>query len=528
MSSFKLTYSTMFAPPQALHDSFDQAVAALRGRFGQDHPICIGGQPVHKAQKLDKYDPADQRQLLGRFSLADEGDVDRAVQAARQAFGGWRALPLAERIRILRRAASTVERRAFEIAAALSFEVGKNRMEALGEVGEVVDFFTLFADQMEANHGFHRALPNDPLTGFVSTNHSVLKPYGVWAVVVPFNFPFALAGGPVAAALATGNTVVLKGATDTPWSGVLLAECLQEAGVPDGAFNYLLGDGDTVGRRLIEHDGVDGVTFTGSHAVGMQVLRAQAARPWPRPCIAEMGGKNAVLVTAAGDLDDAALGIVRSAFGLTGQKCSALSRIFVEAAAYETLVAKLREAMAQIAVGPPQALANWMGPIATQAAFDRFARYTAALSSDGAEILVGGRQRWRDDLQHGLYCEPTLARAPLAHPLWRQEMFAPVIMIAPVASKEEGLALINDSPFGLTAGFYGTPEATEWFYDHVEVGVAYSNRPQGATTGAWPGYQAFGGWKSSGSTGKGLASFYYLTQYAREQSQTRVVRAAPA
>jgi len=525
MAKFKLTYSTMFAPPRELHENFDAAVASLRGRFGQSHPLFIGGQECLRERVVEKRDPADPRQLLGRFSLADEGDVDAAVAAARQAAPAWRSLPWQQRAPILREVSRLVEARAYDIAAAVSFEVGKNRMEALGEVGEVVDFFRLFADEIEAQQGFNRPLPNDPVSGFVSTNRSVLKPYGVWAVIVPFNFPFALAGGPTAAALAAGNTVVLKGGTETPWSGVLLAECLRDAGVPAGAFNYLLGDGERVGNRLVEHDGIDGITFTGSHEVGMRILRAQAARRYPRPCISEMGGKNAVLVTAGGNLDDAAQGIVRSAFGLSGQKCSALSRIYVVSSVYQQLVEKIRAAMQNIAVGDPQQESNWMGPVATPAAFERYAGYVAALSSDGARILQGGRQRWRADLQHGYFCEPTLAAAPLDHPLWRQEMFCPIVMVAPVDDKEQGMALVNDSPFGLTAGFYGAPEEVEWFYDNVEVGVAYSNRPQGATTGAWPGYQAFGGWKGSGSTGKALASFYYLSQYMREQSQTRVVRA---
>ncbi|MBI5279723.1 MAG: aldehyde dehydrogenase family protein [Burkholderiales bacterium] len=524
MPTFKLTYSTMFAPPRELHDRFDAAVAALGGAFGKEHPLHIGGKEVFAPRMLEKYDPADHRRLLGKFSLATEADADAAVAAARAASPGWRATPWQDRMQVMRKASRIVEERAYDIAAALSFEVGKNRMEALGEVGEVVDFFSLFADQMEQNGAYDRPLPNDPVAGFTSTNRSVLKPYGVWAVIVPFNFPFALAGGPVAAALATGNTVVLKGAVDTPWSGVLLAECLRDAGVPAGAFNYLLGDGATIGQRLVEHDGVDGITFTGSREVGMRILRAQAARAYPRPSICEMGGKNAVLVTAHGNLDDATQGIVRSAFGLTGQKCSALSRIYVESPVYQHLVDKIREAMAKIAVGTPQEERHWMGPIASQAAFDRYGRYVAALSRDGAVVLAGGRQRWRDDLQHGWFCEPTLARAPLDHALWQQEMFAPIVMIAPVASKEEGMELVNDGEFGLTAGFYGSPHETEWFYDNVEAGVAYSNRPQGATTGAWPGYQAFGGWKGSGSTGKALASFYYLGQYMREQSQTRVQR----
>ncbi len=524
MAKFKLTYSTMFSPPRELHENFDSAVAGLRHRFGESHPLFIGGRELLKEEVVIKHDPADGRQILGRFSLAEVGDVDAAITAARTAFPAWRSMPWQERVRILRQVARIVETRAYDIAAAVSFEVGKNRMEALGEVGEVVDFFDLFASEIETNEAFNRKLPNDPVSGFVSTNRSVLKPYGVWAVIVPFNFPLALAAGPTAAALAAGNTVVLKGGTETPWSGVLLAECLRDAGVPDGVFNYLLGDGASIGSRLVEHDGIDGVTFTGSHEVGMRILRAQTNRRYPRPCISEMGGKNAVLVTAGGNLDDAAQGIVRSAFGLSGQKCSALSRIYVTSSVHDQLVEKIREAMKKLTVGIPQEEGNWMGPVATQAAFDRYAAYVAALSRDGAQILEGGRQRWRADLEHGFFCEPVLATAPLDHPLWQQEMFSPIVMVAPVDSKEQGMELVNGSNFGLTAGFYGAPDEVEWFYDNVQVGVAYSNRPQGATTGAWPGYQAFGGWKGSGSTGKALASFYYLSQYMREQSQTRVVR----
>jgi len=524
MTAFKLTYSTMYAPPRELHENFDKAVEAVRARFGQEHPLFIGGAPVSRTEKLAKHDPADTRQVLGHFSLAGVEDVDNAVSAARKAFPAWSRMPWQDRAGILRKVARVVEARAYDIAAAVSFEVGKNRMEALGEVGEVVDFFDLFARQMEEQNGFDRALPNDPVTGFISTNRSILKPYGVWAVIVPFNFPFALAAGPAAAALVAGNTVVLKGATETPWSGVLLAECLREAGVPDGVFNYVLGEGETIGNHLIEHDGIDGITFTGSHSVGMRIIRAQANRFYPRPCIAEMGGKNAVLVTADANLDDAAQGIVRSAFGLSGQKCSALSRIYAVSTIADALIEKVRQEMSKLTIGAPQDAANWMGPIATQSAFDSFAGYVSALSRDGARVLEGGRQRWRSDLENGLFCEPVLAEAPFSHPLWEKEMFAPIIMIGRVEDKEQGLDLINDSPFGLTAGFYGTLEDTEWFYDNVQVGVAYSNRPQGATTGAWPGYQAFGGWKGSGSTGKALASFHYLSQYMREQSQTRVVR----
>lgn len=524
MSTFKLTYSTMFAPPREMHVNFDAAVKALREKFGEEHPFYINGAAVYRDAKVTKLDPADSSCVLGRFSLADVSDVDLAVVAARQAFDPWRRTSWQQRIEIMRKIARVVESKIYDIAAAVSFEVGKNRMEALGEVAEVVEFFDLFARQMEENSGYDRPLADDPVQGFRSANRSVFKPYGVWAVIVPFNFPFALAAGPTAAALVAGNTVVLKGATDTPWSGVLLAQCLHEAGLPHGVFNYILGDGATIGSRLVEHDGIDGVTFTGSHDVGMRVAHAQINRPFPRPCIVEMGGKNAVIVTADANLDDAAQGIVRSAYGLSGQKCSALSRIYAVSGIADELISRLQSEIGKISVGIPQAESSWMGPIATQPAYDRFAKYVAALKTQGARILIGGQQRWEASLERGLFCQPTLAEAPVEHPLWSQELFAPIAMLARVDSKERAMALVNDSVLGLTAGFYGAESDVEWFYSNVEVGVAYSNRPQGATTGAFPGYQAFGGWKGSGNTGKALASFNYLPQYMREQSQTRVTR----
>src|SRR5438309_4994301 len=214
-------------------------------------------------------------------------------------------------------------------------------MEALGEAQETADFFSLYAEQFERHGGFDRPLPDDPLSTHVSHNRSVLKPYGPWVVIAPFNFPLALAGGPVAAALVTGNTVVLKGATATPWAGRLLADCVRDAGLPPGAFNYLSGSSGELGTALIDHPLIAGVTFTGSHEVGMQIGRRLHAGTFPRPCVTEMGGKNACIVTAAADIDHAATGIVRSAFGMGGQKCSALSRLYVHREIADPLLDKV-------------------------------------------------------------------------------------------------------------------------------------------------------------------------------------------
>ena len=254
----------------------------------------------------------------------------------------------------------------------------------------------------------------------------------------------------------------------------------------------------------------------------MGIVRELQAPPFPRPCIAEMGGKNACIVTAAADLQRATLGIVRSAFGMGGQKCSALSRLYVHEGVADALVDGLVEQIAALRIGDPTQRENWLGPVTTASAYDNYARYSAQLRAGGARILAGGEQLRTSPFERGYFVRPTLAEAPLQHPLWREEMFLPILMVHRVSSNTTAMALANESPLGLTAGFYGGAEEVSWFNEHIEAGVTYANRPQGATTGAWPGYQAFGGWKGSGSTGKAIGSFYYLPQYLREQSQTVV------
>ena len=519
--SFRLTYSTMFNPPQEMHDRFEAAVEKTRAELGNTHGHFIDGQDVLAEPLRDDVSPINTDWVLGRFPVATGDHVGQAVAAAKRAFPGWRSTPPAERNRLLRRVGELIEERVYDIAAAVALEVGKNRMEALGEIQETADFYYLYCDDFESHQGFDHTLPDDPLPDFASHNRSIMKPYGVWAVVSPFNFPFALAGGPAGAAMVTGNTVVVKGAPETPWAVRLLAECVRDAGIPDGVFNCLLDPDDTAGPILVDHPDVAGVTFTGSHEVGMQICRKASAGAYPKPCIAEMGGKNAAIVTADGDLDRAALGIMRSAFGLTGQKCSALSRVYVEESVADALIGKLRPVVDSIAVGDPTLAENYLGPIAHREAYENYQAYVAELR-DGADVICGGAVLTEGDKGKGYFCAPTVAEAPLDHRLWKHEMFAPVVMISRVPDKETGMELANDTSLGLTAGFYGNEEETRWFFDNIEAGVTYANRPQGATTGAWPGYQPFGGWKGSGSTGKGLASFYYLAQYMREQSQTLV------
>jgi acyl-CoA reductase-like NAD-dependent aldehyde dehydrogenase len=519
--TFRLTYATMFDPPAGLHERFDAALADVRENLGGEHTMLIGGDEVRADGQFDSRSPIDAEWLLGRFQEGTAEDVDKAVRAARAAWPAWAQVPWPRRVDILLRVAALIEASIFHLAAVVALEVGKNRLEALGDVQESVDLIRWYCREMQDHHGFARDLPKDPLPEHVSRNRSVLKPYGVWAVIAPFNFPFALAGGPAAAALLAGNCVVFKAASATPWSGWLLTQCLREAGVPAGVFNYLTGSGARVGDPLVRHPGIAGITFTGSYDVGMQIVRSFAGHRYPRPCIAEMGGKNAAIVSGGADLERAAVGIVRSAFGLQGQKCSACSRVLVERTLADALADRIVAHTRAIQIGDPTARGNWLGPVNNRGAYERFIRLSAELDSDG-QVLCGGRTLNEGALVRGYFCEPTVAQLRLGHPLWAQEMFLPIVLLSPVGSLDEAIEVANSLDYGLTAGFYGAKEEIDWFLQHIEAGVTYCNRPQGATTGAWPGYQPFGGWKGSGSTGKACGSFYYLQQYMREQSQTVV------
>jgi len=520
--SFRLTYATMFDPPPEMHERFDAALATVRATLGGRHPLFLNGEDTAAALYVSRRSPIDSDIQLGEFAVATEQDARAAMETAHKAFPAWRATPASERIRLLRRVADVMEARVYEIAAALALEVGKNRMEALGEAQETVDFFRHYADDFEQHGCYEHELPNDPLPNVVSRNRSVMRPYGAWVVIAPFNFPLALAGGPVAAALVTGNTVVVKGATDTPWAGRLLADCIRDAGLPPGVFQYLSGSGREVGEALSSHAATAGITFTGSVAVGTQLLQRMASGPWPRPCIAEMGGKNPCIVTARANLDAAAAGIVRSAYGMGGQKCSALSRLYVDRAVADELIERMRAQIDAIRIGDPTRRENWLGPVINANAGASHVRYLHELDAGGATLIAGAGALDAPELARGHYVQPVLAEAPSAHPLWRHEMFLPILLLHRVGNRDEAMQLANDTNLGLTAGFYGDADEVPWFHENIEAGVTYANRRQGATTGAWPGYQPFGGWKGSGSTGKAIASFYYLAQYQREQSRTVV------
>jgi 1-pyrroline-5-carboxylate dehydrogenase len=286
--------------------------------------------------------------------------------------------------------------------------------------------------------------------------------------------------------------------------------------------NFVTGPGRTLGQALVTC-AVDGVTFTGSFDVGAKIFRDFSTCNWVRPILLELGGKNAVIVSRHADLERATLGIVRSAFGLQGQKCSATSRLFVEEPVYDNLVDHLRSMTEKLTIGDPTDRSVYLGPVINEGAYKEFQTYCAELTAGGGKFLTGGRVRTGGLFDKGWFCEPTLVvDLPLQHRLWKYEMFLPITTIAKVKDLQEAMQHANEVNYGLTAGFYGNEEETGWFFDHIESGVAYANRPQGATTGAWPGFQPFGGWKASGSSGKNSVGRYYLPLYMHEQIQTTV------
>jgi 1-pyrroline-5-carboxylate dehydrogenase len=523
MADFKLTYATMFNPPEELHTQYDAALARVKANLGKEYGMIINNKEVFADEKFEDHSPINTDWVLAVMQKGNEKHAQQALAAARKAFPDWSHTPWQERVKLLRKASANLEKRLFELGAAMSLEVGKNRMEALGDVQETADLISYACDQMEANNGFIVEMGKDPLVGYEARNVSVLRPYGVWLVVSPFNFPHALTGGPSGTALVTGNTLVIKPATDTAWIVRLLAECFRDAGLPEGVCNFVTGPGRTLGQALVDSPEVDGVTFTGSFDVGMKMYQDFGKRNYVRPMILELGGKNPAIVSRHADLERAAAGIMRSAFGLQGQKCSAASRVFIEEPVYEKFVQKLVEMTEKLTIGDPTDRSVFLGPVINQSSYEDYQKFVREAAQGGGEALTGGKIKTGGMYDKGYFCEPTLiADLPLNHRLWKYEMFLPITTLARVKSLEEAMVHANDVNYGLTAGFYGSDKEVDWFFDKIEAGVTYANRPQGATTGAWPGFQPFGGWKGSGASGKNAGGHYYLPLYMHEQIRTLI------
>jgi 1-pyrroline-5-carboxylate dehydrogenase len=497
------------------HAAFEDALeSVLRESAMRQCPIVIGNELVEASPGPLDRSPGDPSITLGSTFVASAGDVNEAFAAAVRAFGEWSASSYADRVSSFRRLATLIERDRFAIAALLSLEIGKTRFEAMTEVAEAVALIENYASDMMSNDGYVH--PFEPLGDERSV--SVLRPYGAWAVLGPANFPFGLVVGMSAAAVICGNTVVVKPPEDAPLPALTFAKLAIEAGFPPGVVNVLTGSAET-GRLMVSHPDLRGVVFTGSARVGAEIVTSLASRGVP--VIAEMGGKNACVVGASADLDIAARGIALSAFRYSGQKCSACSRVFAVEDVAAELADRIVEESYALTVGVPWEQQTVVGSLINHRAVDRYRTAVATATRDARSLRSGSLPSGLPT--DGAYAPFALTTdLPAGHPLLIDELFVPFCTIQTATTFEDAILSANDTMFGLTAGAYTQDQSElDLFYRLIEAGVVYSNRPSGATTGAWVGHQSFGGWKASGSTGKNAHGPYYLPLFMREQSQTR-------
>jgi 1-pyrroline-5-carboxylate dehydrogenase len=502
------------------HDRYEKALEQVRSEFGRTYTMIIGGSEVTTAATVVHTSPIDTRIVLGHIPIGSASHVRKAIVAAKKVFEHWGATDYKERISICRITADIIADRKFELAAWVSYENGKNRYEAIADIDEAIDFLRYYSEEMEKNNGFETimksAYPNEKC-------RSVMKPYGIWGVIAPFNFPAAIFAGMSTGAIITGNTVVAKPSSNTPIVAWKFAQIFKQAGLPDGVFNLVIGAGDKIGKELVSNKDVAGIVFTGSRDVGFHMAK-EFANTRPKLLIAELGGKNPVIVTDTADIDKAVDGVLKATFGYSGQKCSACSRVYIHKKVRDEFLSRLVEKTKNLPLGNPLDSNTFVGPLANEEAYRKYQKYIKAAEKNG-KVLAGGTIRNEDDLKYGYYVEPTIIDGlPKRHRLFKEEMFVPILCTTDYEKFDDAIKLANDSEYGLTAGiFTRKDEEVKKFLDCIEAGVVYINRYASATTGAMVGCQPFGGWKDSGTTGKGTGGPHYLTEFMREQSQTIVV-----
>ncbi len=496
---------------------FDQAIDVIQKDFGKKYPMIIGGKEIYSDNQFQVRSPADTRIVIATFPLATKDDALHAIASAKDAFSRWSQVPYQKRVEIFRECANTLSSDKFQLAAIMTFENGKNRLEAMGDVDEAIDFLRFYSDQLELNQGFSKetksASPNEK-------TQSVLKPYGLWGIISPFNFPSAIAIGMTTGALITGNSAVLKPSSDTPLSAFKFVESIYHKLTP-AALNFVTGAGSVVGKTILESPLVDGIAFTGSKEVGMSGFEAFVKKQ-PRPFISEMGGKNPAIIAESADLEKAAEGVLRASFGYGGQKCSACSRVYVQKNITNQFMEKLVSKAKSIKIGHPWQKDVFMGPVINEAAVKKFQRASDVAKKDG-KVVFGGSVLKDSDFQYGYFVEPTIVTdLPQGHELIVEELFLPFVCVISFDSFDEGIKMANKTNYGLTAGIFSKDQKEiEAFFEKIEAGVTYANRTASATTGAMVGAQPFVGWKESGISGKGAGGAYYLLQFMREQTQTR-------
>jgi len=485
-----------------LRTAFPAAIAALHHKAGQTLPLVIGGQALETADRLPTVNPADPTEILAQVCQAGMAEVNQALAAAEAAFADWRDKTPRQRADVLLKAAAIARRDIVALAATQVLEVGKQWDQAYNDVGEAIDFLEYYAREA-VRLGTPRRMGREP----GEKNHLFYEPKGVCAVIAPWNFPLAIACGMTAAAIVTGNTVVFKPSGLAALVGYGLVTIFQEAGLPAGVFNFCPGRGSVIGDYLIEHPAVSTIAFTGSMEVGLRIQeKAAKVHPGQRYCkrvIAEMGGKNALIIDDDADLDEAIIGVVYSAFGFQGQKCSACSRVIVVDAMYERFVARLTEACASLAIGPAEDPTNAMGPVVDAAGQAKVREYAALARQEGDVLLE------RQIEGPGFYA-PLVVVAGIRpeHRLAQEEVFGPILSVMRAASFDEAIAWANSTPFALTGGVYSrSPKHLDKARREFRVGNLYLNRN---CVGAMVGRQPFGGSKMSGVGSKSGGPDYLL------------------
>lgn len=505
---------------EELHQSYEAAVDSVSSDLGDHHPLWIDGKSVETDDTFTVTNPADFDQVIGEFASGEEKHVDEAVEAAADAFDGWRNTSWEDRVDIFRDAADRMRDRKYELTATLTLENGKNRFEALAEVDEAIDFMEYYSKEIEQNNGY-QSESTEPTPDQLCK--SSLQPYGVFGVVTPFNFPIAILTGMTTGALITGNTAVVKPASSTALIAHKVIDIMTEAGLPDGVVNLVTGSGSTVGQPLVEHGNVAGFAFTGSREVGLNIQRTFDELGKRGPVIAELGGKNPVIVTDTADVSKAVSGVKNGAFSYSGQKCSATSRVYVHEDLVEQFTDQLVAETEDLQIDLPQKEDSVLSPIINDSALTGYQDICEQAAEDGS-VLTGGNVVDDPEIPDSRYVEPTVVTdIPHEHELARDEHFLPFVTIHPVSSLDVAITKANDSDYGLCAGLFSEDEnEIETWFDQIESGMCYVNREQSATTGALVEAQPFGGWKFSGTTGKFAGGPWYLQQFMRQQSRTVV------
>ncbi|WP_027482177.1 L-glutamate gamma-semialdehyde dehydrogenase [Deinococcus pimensis] len=476
---------------------------------GRTFPLVIAGERVDVTDTFEVRNPAHPDEVVWRFPLGTAEHREAAVRAAEETYATWRFSDPLQRATILKRAATLLQARRMEFNAVMTLENGKNWAEADGEIAECVDHFEIFAREAIK---WAQPKPVEPMPDEHVT--MVYEPLGVVAVISPWNFPAAIPLGMALGAVAAGNTVVMKPASEAPLSAWLLLELLHEAGLPKGVINLVTGGDDVMGDPLVDHPRVRMVAFTGSREIGCRIYeraaRVQPGQKWLKRVIAEMGGKDATVVCADADLDAAATGIVQAAFGYAGQKCSACSRAIIEDSVYDEVLAKVVEKARALKVGPGEDNVD-VGPVIHAGSAERIMR--AVEEGKGYAKLVLGGERAHVAGLSGAYVSPTVfADVPSDSELFQEELFGPVLAVSRARDWRHAIELANDSAYGLTGSFYSRdPMKVEEARRRFEVGNLYVNRK---CTGALSGTHAFGGYNMSGTGAKvgGPDYLFWFTQ----------------